>query len=584
MNETEVSKFNKYMEQKKDNQEEELQKPIVGQDDDPINEISNAKPYNAYDPTTFGGDINTNISPIIAEILAKNDPPLTAEQKEFLQSWQPIPNDTFVLKKIQAPSLCKDYLPVAMYPISDFKTLPEWFAFFDQTIAHTNLNGKREMISQIFDKTNRTVITSTTTKNTLIETFDYHKITDPAGKSVNPFVEWLKQPNFREYDQEIFIPNKTKFDRIINGCPLNLWQGNAFHDVNHPDEDVVFVQFFLEHMFNVLCDRNEISFKNTYNFVCEAYQSPKVKAGFALVLCGCKGSGKNIFTDILGVLFGQYYKATANMKNVTGNYTGHARTVCLQVIDEYKDDKNSSNDAALKSKVTSSKQTTEEKYKDAVFTSDYTRIIITTDNENTRIVKTSIDERRYSFIKVSGILAKYRGYFIPLGSNFGISLIEDSDVPVYDLINPQVIKNFEKLSFLFHNQDLNKIREFLKPIESKLLANQKLESNPILAFTIEYLEDISHSKKENNDTTISHLVLADNFKEKYKLFEQDTENNIPKSKILSILKGLIKENDRHTGTIKTREQQVNKKGKNRLHFYFEDIEKSLAQLKSLVSS
>jgi hypothetical protein len=60
-------------------------------------------------------------------------------------------------------------------------------------------------------------------------------------------------------------------------------------------------------------------------WMARAVQMPNTPGEVAVVMRGAKGTGKTIFADVFGALFGRHYWAVADAKYIVGNFNAHLR-------------------------------------------------------------------------------------------------------------------------------------------------------------------------------------------------------------------------------------------------------------------
>ena len=69
-------------------------------------------------------------------------------------------------------------------------------------------------------------------------------------------------------------------------------------------------------------------------WMARAVQKPNTPGEVAIVLRGGKGTGKTVFADVFGRLFGRHYSAVADAKYIVGNFNAHLRDCVVLFGDE----------------------------------------------------------------------------------------------------------------------------------------------------------------------------------------------------------------------------------------------------------
>ena len=130
-----------------------------------------------------------------------------------------------------------------------------------------------------------------------------------------------------------------------------------------------------------------------------AVQRPTEKPGTAIVLRGREGTGKNVFAEAFGELFGRAFFKASRMDHLVGKFNKHLAGRLVVFSNEAVWGGNKADEGALKDLITEREQTVEPKGLDAFQVKDYSRHILAT-NESWA-VPAGMDARRWFVLDVS---------------------------------------------------------------------------------------------------------------------------------------------------------------------------------------
>jgi hypothetical protein len=150
---------------------------------------------------------------------------------------------------------------------------------------------------------------------------------------------------------------------------LNLFQGFPYDVIEYKDINTNasnLISPFLDHVFNVICDKNNDLFNYIISWISYLIQNPSYKTETALILIGEQGTGKNkFFTDVLSKLFGRYAIPNKNnINNIIGRFNSSIENKILVVCNELQSIDNAKhlNTDGLKSLISDRKCNVESKY------------------------------------------------------------------------------------------------------------------------------------------------------------------------------------------------------------------------------
>lgn len=223
------------------------------------------------------------------------------------------------------------------------------------------------------------------------------------GKTTRSVADmWLEWPERRTYEGVFFEPKGNNIDKDESNSEFfNLWEGfrynqkpgkwNLFRD--HIEKNIAreHIQWILKWMARIV-------------------QEPGgQRPGTTLVLRGKQGTGKGIFANNFGRLFGNHYTTVSSMEHVTGRFNKDLAHTVLLYVDEatWGGDKKSA--GALKNLITEPRRRIEAKGVDAFYVDNHLNLIISSNNE--WIVPAGPMERRFLVLDVSEEFIQNKAYF-----------------------------------------------------------------------------------------------------------------------------------------------------------------------------
>jgi hypothetical protein len=205
---------------------------------------------------------------------------------------------------------------------------------------------------------------------------------DPVRK---PLLEaWLESSDRRTFTK---IVNKPTPLSARDG-EYNLWQGFAVE----PD-DTKSCQLFLEHIKDNICSGNEEHYNFTMNLLALTVQEPGIPTRIAMVLRGRQGTGKGIFVNAIGALFGRRYYVHLNSADMlTGSFNNHLSGKIIVFADESFFAGDKSHVGALKRLITEPTLLIQPKFVDATMQDNHVHLFIATNEDRSYPVEP--DDRR----------------------------------------------------------------------------------------------------------------------------------------------------------------------------------------------
>jgi len=227
---------------------------------------------------------------------------------------------------------------------------------------------------------------------------------------------WLEHPRRRSYASVTFDPNAAPYHDVPSRFgakgqrDFNLWPG-----FECTPSTTGSCQRFLDHLRDIVASGDEDLYNWLVQYLAHIVQAPTRLAGTAVALQGTQGSGKSLVGEIMGAILGaRLYTKVSKPEELTGRFNAHHYGRLLVQVEEafWAGDKRA--EGALKNMITSDTVRIERKFMDPIDFRNYTRLIITTNND--RSVPAGLGERRFAVLDVSGKRANDHEYFRELRS------------------------------------------------------------------------------------------------------------------------------------------------------------------------
>jgi hypothetical protein len=217
--------------------------------------------------------------------------------------------------------------------------------------------------------------------------------------------EWMESKRRREYKKIRFIP-KSEVDKDT----FNLWRGFKVKPSEiASDKGVDGFNKFIQHCRENICSNDEGSFEWLMNFLAHMFQKPWEKPPIAVVLSGEKGTGKNVFIDMLKHLIGPYAATISDNKVFTSPFNAVLEDKILVALDEAFWSGDRSVEGKLKSVITDGERWIERKGNEKYMADVYDRIFIL-GNED-KLVNATRDERRFAVFNVADTKKQNTAFF-----------------------------------------------------------------------------------------------------------------------------------------------------------------------------
>lgn len=208
---------------------------------------------------------------------------------------------------------------------------------------------------------------------------------------------WLQSPRRRQYQGIVFLPGQEAAGHynLFRGFPVEPIPGNC--------------ELYWAHIRDHICSGNVEHYTFLRRWLAHGIQHPDHLPGTAVVLKGLQGTGKGVFVENYGALFGQHYISVYRLDQVTGRFNGHIKNVLLLHANEASCRGDKVGEGVLKGLITDPFIPVEHKGKDIISLRNYKRIIVSTNED--WAVPMGMDDRRYLVLDVDPGKKEDKAYF-----------------------------------------------------------------------------------------------------------------------------------------------------------------------------
>ncbi len=287
---------------------------------------------------------------------------------------------------------------------------------------------------------------------TLCEIYEY---TDDKTDIEMPFFKtWNKDKDKRTYKRLTFDP--STIDNIDN--QYNIFNGFNYNEpINNENYDNEGVELFLNHL-KLLCNYEEESTNYLINYIADLFQNPHILPEVAIVMCGKKGTGKDLLTEYIQSIIGlDYITQTQKFSSLFGNFNSALKNKLVIQINEVSGKDGFTMKEDLKNFITEKNVIINEKGLKQYTIKNYARLLMFCNNENP--VEITEDNRRFWVVKTGE--KQNSQYYDKLYNNIDNSNILHS---IYTYFMKVDLTNFN-------------IRKF--PITKKMKIMQEFNTNPL---------------------------------------------------------------------------------------------------------
>lgn len=292
-----------------------------------------------------------------------------------------------------------------------------------------------------------------------------------SGNQINISKVWLDSTRRREYDGIVFSPGRDipGYYNLFKGFPIEPKKGDWSR--------------FEDHILEIIAGGHPERARWIMAWMARIVQDPGgERPGVSIVMRGKRGTGKGIFANNFGAIFGNHFLSIANSHQVIGRFNSHLKDCLLLFIDEgfWAGDKSA--EGVLKSIITEPHINIEQKGQDIFKTKNNINIIIASNSD--WIVPAGLEERRFSFHDVSDERIQDHPYFKSI-----IDQMENGgrEAMLYDLLRMDIsavdLRTFERTSGLF-----DQILSTMSTVEKFWF--EKLKKGVLFEFEVNALNEI----------------------------------------------------------------------------------------------
>ena len=246
----------------------------------------------------------------------------------------------------------------------------------------------------------------------------YEETNTGETKAHNAANLWLQHAKRREYAGIVFSPGKEVpgFYNLYRGLDVVPAKG-GWH-------------LFRKHLFENICSEEPEYFEYLLNWMADLVQNPGGLNGVSVVLRGGRGTGKGLFANSFGKIFGSHYLHIQNQNHLVGKFNAHHKDALLIFADECFWAGNKTSEGILKGLITEDTIQVEAKGKDPIRVANHVHLVIASNED--WVVPAGLDERRFFCLDVQEKHKQSIPYWNPIWEetrNGGISAM------LFDLMN-----------------------------------------------------------------------------------------------------------------------------------------------------
>ena len=203
----------------------------------------------------------------------------------------------------------------------------------------------------------------------------------PDGRNAANY--FMRSKHRREYNEVIFDPsNQHRADQY------NLYSGFAVEPDPHGS-----CQLLLQHILEVLCAGSQTHTDYLLDWMADAVQNPAKLPGVAVAFLGGQGTGKGLFVNYFGAIFGRHYQPIQSADMIVGKHVSHLAHGLLVFADEAMFQGGANVAGSLKNLITEPERMVNPKGKDMFTVRNFVRLIIASNNQ--RALPADVDDRRF---------------------------------------------------------------------------------------------------------------------------------------------------------------------------------------------
>lgn len=287
----------------------------------------------------------------------------------------------------------------AGFPAETLQALHE----MNRKYAAVLLSGRFRVIREMYDQVESRHSIEFLEISSVHNFFANQKVLVPAGENQMTYKPiskvWMSWPERRTYDSVVFDPGGRNPDNFFN-----LWRGFA----RTPEKgDWSLMQ---HHIAHIICGGSPELYNYVISWLARIIQDPGgERPGVAIVLKGKKGTGKGVFVDSFGKIFGEAFIPISTRKGFTGNFNMHLSKCLLAYLDEATWGGNKQDEGQLKTLITEDTLLFEPKGIDSLTLKNNLNVIISSNED--WVIPATEDERRFLVLNVDDSIMQDAEYF-----------------------------------------------------------------------------------------------------------------------------------------------------------------------------
>ena len=320
--------------------------------------------------------------------------------------------------------------------------------------AVINVGGKCRVLSEFVDPdTGLNDILFSTPAD--FKAFYCNRKVNMNDKSIPLGAAWFISPARREYKGLTFNPQSTPPGYY------NLWTGFA---VKPQEGDC---SLYLAHVRDNIANGNKVIYDYIIAWMAQCVQRPDELIGVALALRGSMGTGKGVFANGYGSLFGRHFMPLTQGSQLTGKFNAHMKDKCVVFADEafWAGDKQA--EGVLKALITEPSLIIEGKGENAFKIKNHLHFIFATNND--WVAPAGPQERRFFVLDVGEKHMQDHAYFTAIQKEL------DSG-------------GREALLHYLQNYDISEINMRKFPQTAALMEQKLYSMTPVQKFVFQLLE------------------------------------------------------------------------------------------------
>ena len=236
---------------------------------------------------------------------------------------------------------------------------------------------------------------------------DNHKITISHGgkeKDVGIGKWWMSQKRRRTYSSVVYEPGQELIGKF------NLDTGFGYRPVFGDKHER-----YLEHMFSNICYESQENYDYLIKWMARVVQQPRTQSESAVVLQGIRGTGKTLFVESFGRLFGKHWITVADNRHLTGNFNAHLGQCVFVHADEAWRGRDIRHEGVLKTLITGPYLNIEFKGVDIQTRPNYIHLMMSSNERDA--VPAGDHERRFFMLNVGERNKQQTEYFAKIISD-----------------------------------------------------------------------------------------------------------------------------------------------------------------------